>query len=95
MLITSVWASLPINWKWNQQCYSESDGISAELLKVGGKEVAKAINQQDLVYFIWLYKTHPDDWCIGLIIPLKKNGDQINCNNYCGITLKLHLQGPI
>ena len=29
----------------------------------------------------------PDDWKVGLIVPLFNKGDKIKCDNYCGITL--------
>ena len=29
----------------------------------------------------------PKEWCIGIIVPLHKNGDIVNVDNYRGITL--------
>ena len=29
----------------------------------------------------------PDDWKVGLIVPLFKKGDKMKCENYWGITL--------
>jgi hypothetical protein len=29
----------------------------------------------------------PDDWKVGLIVPLFKKGDKMKCENYQGITL--------
>nr|CAH7758698.1 unnamed protein product [Callosobruchus chinensis] len=41
----------------------------------------------ELLNKAWEEKQVPDDWKIGIIIPIYKKGDSMDCNNYRGITL--------
>ena len=36
---------------------------------------------------IWRDEKKPDDWKVGLIVPLFKEGDKMKCENYRGIAL--------
>ncbi|KAL4092204.1 hypothetical protein QTP88_026743 [Uroleucon formosanum] len=61
------------------------DGIQAELLKKGGKEMAKMI--WDLIGSIRRKESLPEDWKTVIICPIYKNGDAQDYNNYRGISL--------
>ena len=61
------------------------DGISAEMLKLGGEESVrwlKAISDG-----IWKEDSIPGDWKRQLLIPLHKKGNHSMCDNYRGIAL--------
>ena len=62
-----------------------SDGIPAELYKCGGDVIAIAM--LDVLAQVWLDETLPIDWNKGIICPIHKKGDQLECSNYRGITL--------
>ena len=61
------------------------DNIPAELLKYGGPELLKAICS--LIETIWNSEKMPSEWDTGLICPLHKKGDTLECKNYRGIAL--------
>ncbi|CAG9839544.1 unnamed protein product [Diabrotica balteata] len=62
-----------------------SDGIPAELFKHGGEQLTKVM--REIVCRIWSEEQMPEEWSLGLICPLHKKGNQLECNNYRGITL--------
>jgi len=59
--------------------------VQAELLKYGGKALAQNITT--LCNRIWVTREIPEDWCVGIIIPIPKKGDLRDCNNWREITL--------
>ena len=64
---------------------SGADGISAELLKLGGAETIRWLIS--LFNSIWNSESIPSDWLNHLIVPLHKKGSQYECDNYRGIAL--------
>jgi sorting nexin-29 len=61
------------------------DNIIAELIKNASQELKKRL--YTLISEIWRQEKMPDDWKIGLIVPIFKKGDKMKCENYRGITL--------
>ena len=61
------------------------DGISAELLKCGGREVEAFIIK--LIQSAWEHENIPEDWRSAIIVPVHKKGEKTVCNNYRGIAL--------
>lgn len=62
------------------------DKINAEMLKLLGEHGIQALTV--LLNKTWDTGVIPNDWKIGIIIPIYKNkGDSRNCINYRGITL--------
>ncbi|XP_037931768.1 uncharacterized protein LOC119666559 [Teleopsis dalmanni] len=61
------------------------DSISAELIKHCG-ESAK-IELFTLIKRVWAEERLPEAWLTGVVVPLHKKGDKLDCNNYRGITL--------
>ena len=62
------------------------DGISVELLQLGGSAVVKVMKK--LADQIWKQESIPADWRKQLIVPIFQNkGFQGQCDNYCGISL--------
>jgi hypothetical protein len=54
-------------------------------LKNGGPELVRTL--YELRCEIWINKIMPEDWGTGLICPIFKKGDKLNCSNYRGIML--------
>lgn len=61
------------------------DHITAEMLKSLGDEGLQLL--LEICNKAWKQKRVPNDWRVGVILPLHKKGDMKNCNNYRGITL--------
>jgi hypothetical protein len=61
------------------------DDITAELIKNGSRGLKERLHV--LICKIWKDEKMPDDWKVGLIVPLFKKGDKMKCENYRGITL--------
>ena len=62
-----------------------ADGISAELLKLGGDTVVRWLLY--LATVVWKEERVPEDWVKQLTILLHKKGSMQDCDNYRGITL--------
>lgn len=61
------------------------DKITAEMLKNMGEQAVQMLLK--LFHKIQQQAKIPNDWTIGLILPIHKKGDRTDCNNYRGITL--------
>jgi sorting nexin-29 len=62
-----------------------SDNIIAELLKT--KQEIIELTLQRIICQIWKEEIIPEQWEDGLICPIHKKGDQLELNDYRGITL--------
>jgi len=62
-----------------------TDQIPAELIKAGGRTICCGIHK--LVISIWNKEELPEEWKESVIVPIYKNGDKTDCNNYRGISL--------
>jgi hypothetical protein len=62
-----------------------SDQILAELDQAGGEILLSVIHKP--ANSIWNKEEFPDQWKESVIVPIYKNGDKTDCNNYCGILL--------
>ena len=61
------------------------DNIITGLIKNAGRELKERLHT--LICVIWRHEKMPDDWRVGLIVPIFKKGDKMKCENYRGITL--------
>jgi hypothetical protein len=61
------------------------DNISPEMLKHGGRTLKQKLNK--LTIIIWNNEQVPQQRNEGIICPVYKKGDRLNCNNYRPITL--------
>jgi len=61
------------------------DGCINEILKNGGE--ALKISLLTLFQKFWETEQIPTDWARGIIVPIYKDGDRSNPDNYRGITL--------
>jgi hypothetical protein len=68
--------------KYKSPC---SDLILAELTQAGGEILLSAIHE--LINSVWHKEELPDQWMGSIIVPVRKNGDKTDCNNYHGILL--------
>ena len=61
------------------------DGITAEMLKNMGRNGVDMLTK--LFNRIWQEEKIPEDWELGILMPIHKKGDQRECSNYRGITI--------
>lgn len=62
-----------------------ADHLPAELFKHGGNTLLEILQQ--LIKNVWTQKVMPEDWNLGVLIPIHKKGDLLLCENYRGVTL--------
>jgi hypothetical protein len=62
-----------------------SDNIHSELLKHGGRTLKQKLHE--VILMIWNNDQLPQQWNEGIICPVYKKSDRLNCNNYRPITL--------
>jgi sorting nexin-29 len=60
------------------------DQIPTKLIKAGGKTSCSEITK--LIHFIWNKEELPQQWKESIIVPIYKEGDKMDCNNYQGIS---------
>lgn len=61
------------------------DGITAEMLKSMGERGQELLAK--ICNLAWKEAKIPEDWKVGVVVPIFKKGDKRECNNYRGITL--------
>jgi hypothetical protein len=62
-----------------------TDNIPAGLIKAGGETSYSEIHR--LICCIWNKDELPQQWKESIIVPIYKQGDKTDCNNYRGISL--------
>lgn len=62
-----------------------ADNVAGELLRHGGPDLWERLH--NIISRIWREETLPDDWKIGLLVPIHKKGSKQVCDNYRGISL--------
>ena len=62
-----------------------SDSLAAELLKNGGPNLVNALHE--VIQRAWASETLPESWTKGVLCPVYKKGDKLDCANYRGICL--------
>ena len=62
-----------------------NDHLPSELLKHGGDALARALHW--VIGKIWDEETLPEEWMEGIVCPIYKKGDKLDCGNYRAITL--------
>jgi hypothetical protein len=60
-----------------------ADSIVAELLKNGGPNLVDALHA--VIQQAWTSETLPRSWTEGVLCPVYKKGDKLDCKNYRGI----------
>jgi hypothetical protein len=64
---------------------ASADSISAELLKNGGPNLVDALHA--VIQQTWTSETLRRNWTEGVMCPVYKKGDKLDCKNYRGICL--------
>lgn len=62
-----------------------SDGLGAELIKMGPGKLARCLHE--LIARIWDNEQLPEEWKLGIICPVYKKGDKLECENFRAITV--------
>jgi hypothetical protein len=62
-----------------------TDNITPGLIQHGGRTLKQRI--YDLIIMIWEKEQQPSQWNEGIIYPLYRKGDGLDCTNYKPITL--------
>jgi hypothetical protein len=62
-----------------------SDEVPVELIQAGGKILLSEIHK--LINSVWNKEELPDQWKETIIVPIHKQGDKTDCNNYRGISV--------
>jgi hypothetical protein len=62
-----------------------ADSIAVELLKNGGPNLVDALHA--MIQQAWTGETLPRSWTEGVLCPVYKKGDKLDCKNYRGICL--------
>jgi Reverse transcriptase (RNA-dependent DNA polymerase) len=61
------------------------DEVTVEMIKAAGEIGTKWLHR--IILNVWKNKKIPEDWRMGIIVPIFKKGDRKSCNNYRGVTL--------
>ncbi|XP_062545344.1 uncharacterized protein LOC134211948 [Armigeres subalbatus] len=61
------------------------DQLPGELFKHGGEALARALHW--VITKIWEEEVLPQEWMEGVVCPIYKKGDKLDCSNYRAITL--------
>jgi hypothetical protein len=61
------------------------DSIAAELLKNGEPNLVDALHE--VIQQAWTSEILPRSWTEGVLCPVYKTGDKLDCKNYRGICL--------
>ena len=64
---------------------AEGDQLPNELLKYGGETLVRALHW--VITKIWEEEVLPEEWMEGIVCPIYKKGDKLDCGNYSAITL--------
>nr|XP_049463479.1 uncharacterized protein LOC125906850 [Anopheles coluzzii] len=62
-----------------------SDGLVAELFKMAPERLTVEMNR--LIVKIWEQEELPEKWKLGVIHPVYKKGDRLDCSNFRAITV--------
>jgi len=61
------------------------DGLPPELLKFGPGKLVRLVHR--IIVKIWEMEQLPEEWKDGVICPIYKKGDKLDCENYRAITI--------
>ena len=62
-----------------------SDNLPGELFKYGGNALCTRLHE--LIVKIWEREVMPEEWELGVICPVYKKGEKLECSNHRGINL--------
>ncbi|XP_065080620.1 uncharacterized protein LOC135703351 [Ochlerotatus camptorhynchus] len=61
------------------------DGVAAKLIKMGPEKLATCLHR--MIVRIWETEQLPEEWKEGVICPIHKKGDHLECENFRAITI--------
>ncbi|XP_058127717.1 uncharacterized protein LOC131291223 [Anopheles ziemanni] len=83
--VPSLYEVVQVMRKLKSNRAAGDDQLSGELFQHGGESLARVLHL--VIGKVWEMEELPQDWMTGVVVPVFKKGDRLDCENYRGITI--------